>query len=559
MLFYRARLEGPAEVLDVSLSPVRPVPMVRIGGMGNGATRPAPDSGPGVGAVHVGGPALAGRVRVVLRYGPQQGPVRTHRGWLYTDLSPGRRLRLTGCQVEGGEVLLSLAPLPPGAGRERLRDRFRLPFHLTSWGVEAATRIRTEVFCIPTARPGVLVLRGRAAVVLETPAARLVRWIPFCRRVAVDLNADLDWRARAAAEGVEVRVGPGGEVEGWLYLTVDCRGEPGMAGAAWDRTGTREDAPAAVRKVDAAAKRVEATVVTDGLALVSGAVELDVAWADRAGRGRWTCREVPFSALLPVDGLCAGDRLEPAAQVERLARVGKGTDERAVLLMGVGVTALRTVHVQLGGVWYRAEQVVGEAATTVEVSEALFPQEEPARAPAAPSRMLEVETGLHGAWTALSARIRRAGGRATLEVWAEPYQEGRREGFHAPATARVELPGDADAPLGLVAVGRRAVVRSARRPWDGGLEIALPRGTPASDWHGLPRPVHGLVDVDVLSGGLLVLLRCEGRLFRLVLPAEADIPIGVTVAGTAVPGAGMDRLWGETLSGDLPKHIAGQR
>jgi len=114
VLFYRARLEGPAEVLDVSLSPVRPVPMVRIGGMGNGATRPAPDSGPGVGAVHVGGPALAGRVRVVLRYGPQEGPVRTHRGWLYTDLSPGRRLRLTGCQVEGGEVLLSLAPLPPG-------------------------------------------------------------------------------------------------------------------------------------------------------------------------------------------------------------------------------------------------------------------------------------------------------------------------------------------------------------------------------------------------------------------------------------------------------------
>ena len=160
MLFYRARLEGPAAVLDVSLSPVRPVRATQSRGAGAGPVAPT---------------GLQGRVRVALRYGPAAGPVRTHRGWLYTDLPPGRCLRVAGCQVDGGEVLLSLAPVPAGAGRERLRDRFRLPFHLTSWGVEAVTGVRTELFCIATVRPGTLVLRGRGLVVLETPSVRLVR------------------------------------------------------------------------------------------------------------------------------------------------------------------------------------------------------------------------------------------------------------------------------------------------------------------------------------------------------------------------------------------------
>lgn len=554
MLFYRARLDGPAEVLDVSLSPVRPA---RRAGAG-----------------------LQGRVRVVLRYGPAEGPVRTHRGWLYTDLPPGRRLRLAGCQVDGGEVLLSLAPVPAGAGHERLRDRFRLPFRLTSWGVEAVTGVRAELFCIPTVRPGALVLRGRAVVVLETPAARLVRAIPFCRRIAVELNAHLDWRARAAVEGVEVRVGPGGAVEGWLHVTVACRGEPGpalpvpWAAAASHATAGLQvadpsgvAAPAVVRKVDAAVKRLEAEVISDGLALVSGVVELDVAWADRFGRGRWTCREVPFSALLAIAGVCEGDRLEPVAQMERLVRAGKGADERAVLLVGIGLTALRAVHLQLGDDWYRTERVVGQAVATVELNEPLFARESPATlATRDPYRTLGLETGLQGPWTAFRARIRRTGDRAVLEVRVESYGGGSAEagehsalcgGGRAPAeglaepsagstpAVRLDLPGDQGGLLSLASVGPQAVIRAGQPPLDGGVEVGVPRGAVAADWHLLPGAVRWVVDAVPQPGEVACLVRCGDHLCRAALPAGGALPAALTVAGTVVPGAGLDRLWVE--------------
>jgi len=482
--------------------------------------------------------------------------------------------------VDGGEVLLSLAPVPAGAGRERLRDRFRLPFHLTSWGVEAVTGVRTELFCIATVRPGTLVLRGRGLVVLETPSVRLVRAIPFCRLVAVALNAHLEWRARAVVEGVEVRVGPGGAVEGWLHVAVDCRGEPrpvsslptadpggatsGVAGwrgpiaaATW-RPGS--DIPAAVRKVGAAVKRLEATVATDGLALVSGAVELDVAWADRSGRGRWTCREVPFSALLSIAGLCEGDRLEPVAQVERQTRVGKGVDERVFLLVGVGLTALRTVHLELGGAWYRAERVVGQAAVTVELNEPLFPREGPSPAERrSRSHVLELETGLPVPWVSLRARIRHTGSRAALEVRAEPYghdrgtaeqRGGLRGDRSAPDGVRLDLPGTPGALTSLAAVGARAVVRVGRPSQDGGMEVGLTCGTAAATWHRLPGPVRWIADAAPFPGGVACLVRVDGQLRRVTLPCEKSVlPAAVTVAGTAVPGAGLDRVWVETVNG----------
>ncbi|MBP2019333.1 hypothetical protein J2Z79_002760 [Symbiobacterium terraclitae] len=544
MLFYRARLDGPAEVLDVSLSPVRPA-------------RRAAGAPP---AVLGQADWLHGRVRVVLRYGPAEGPLRTHRGWLCTDLQPGRRLRLAGCQLDGGEVLLSLVPVPAGAGREHLRDRFRLPFHLNAWGVEAVTGVRAELFCIPTVRPGALALRGRGVVVLETPAARLVRAIPFCRRVAVELNAQLRWRARAAVEGVEVRVGPGGAVEGWLHVAVDCRGEPGPAGGAGPGMvdSSRIAAVAAVRRVDAAVKRLEAEVVGGGLALVSGGVELDVAWADRSGRGRWSSREVTFSALLPIAGLCEGDRLEPVAQVERLSRAGKGRDERAFVLVGVGLTALRAVHLELGGAWYRAERVVGQAVATVELNEPLFPRESrPAAAEREPDRRLELATGLQAPWTALRARIRRTGGRAALEVRVEPYGAGSARADEraepdgdrsASATMRVELPGDPGAVLSLAAVGAQAVIRAGRPLRDGGVEVALPQGTATAAWHPLPVPARWAVDVLPHPGGVTCLVRGDGGLRRVALPGAGGVPAAVTVAGTVVPGAALNRLWVEAVN-----------
>lgn len=537
MLFYRARLDRPAAALQVSLSPVRPASPAAAAGLG-------------------------GRVRVVARYGPASGPVGVHRGWLHTDLPPGRRLRLAGCQSDGDALLLSLGAVPMRAGRERLTDRFRLPFRLTAWGVEAVAGVRVELFCVPSVRPGVLLLRGRAVVVLETPADRLVRVVSFCRRLAVDLNLHLRWRARAAVEGLDVRVGPGGAVEGWLHVAVVCQGEPGRDDGGASGAALRD--PAAVRRVDAAVARLDAEVIRDGLALVSGAVELDVAWADRSGRGRWTSREVPFSALMEIPGLCEGDRLKPVAQVERVNRVGAGADEWAFLLLGVGLTALRPVHREIGGAWYRMAQVVGQAVATAEVDEPLFPRGEPP-APADPWREVRPDHGLAGPWTALQARIRRAGGRAVLEVRGEPYGAGGAGAAAAgsgPAAARLELPGGMDAQVSLAGLGAQAellVRRLAHGGPDGGVEVRLPRMAASGQWHALGEPARWVLDAVPCVGGLRCLVRKADGLSNIVLPvrqeacesaaADGGAPTAWTVAGTAVRGVGMDRLWVEVGEG----------
>ncbi|WP_043714102.1 hypothetical protein [Symbiobacterium thermophilum] len=531
MLFYRAPLDRPAAALHVTVSPVRTAVLPSL----------------------TEAPVLPGRVRVVVRYGPRTGPVGVHRGWLHTDLPPARRLRLAGCQQDDGGLLLSLATVPTRAGRESLTDRFRLPLHMTTWGIEAISGVRVELFCIPSVLPGRLVLRGRAAVAVETPAERLVRAVPFCRGRAVALNPHLSWRARAAVEGLDLRVAPGGLVEGWLHVAVACWGEPeeAMGGAA-----AAPADPVAVRRVDAAIARVEAEAVRDGLALVSGAVELDVAWADRSGRGRWTCRAVPFSALVPLAGLCEGDQLEPVAQVEQLSRVGAGASARATLLLGIGLTALRPVHREIGGAWYRMAQVVGQAVATVQLDEPLFPREERS-APTEPWRRVRLDLGQHGPWKALRARIRRTCGRSSLEVQGEPF--GAESG--AATGVRLELPGGADAQVSLAAVGPQAELR-VRRPARGGVEVPLPRGTGRGGWHLLAGPARWVVDASPCADGLRCLVRDAGGLRHVVLVAEREaggeaaedghgqgaggnLPAAWTVAGTAVRGLGMDRVWAE--------------
>ena len=552
MLFYRARLDRPAAALSVSLSPVRPAPAASPAGLG-------------------------GLVRVVVRHGAPSGPVGVHRGRLHTDLPPGRRLRLAGCQADGETLLLSLATVPARAGRERLADRFRLPFRLTAWGVEAVTGARVELFCIPSVQPGFLLLRGRAVLALETPSARLVRAVSFCRRLAVDLNPSLTWRARAAVEGLDLRVGPGGRVEGWLHVAAVCRGEPGAPGGRTDPAAgayasgrdasrvppagsARLAEPAAVRRVDAAVARLKAEVVCDGLALISGLVALDVAWADRSGRGRWTCREVPFSALMEIAGLCVGDGLEPVAQVERLTRVGSGADARAAMLLGVGLTALRTVHREIGGAWYRMAQVVGQAVATVELDELLFPRED-APGPAEPWRRVRVDVGMAGAgmadpglWTAMRVRSRRAGGRAALEVCGEPYGAGSGASLRSARSAvRVELPGGADVLIGLAAVGMQAELR-VWRTLPGGVEVPLSPTAAAGRWHALQEPVRWVLDAAPCLRGLRCLVRGADGLRHVTLPVpghgrDSGVPAALTVAGTAVRGVGTDRLWVETGGG----------
>jgi len=212
------------------------------------------------------------------------------------------------------------------------------------------------------------------------------------------------------------------------------------------------------------------------------------------------------------------------------------------------------VHREIGGAWYRMAQVVGQAVATVQLDEPLFPREEPP-APAEPWRRVHLNLGLVGPWTALRARLRRTAGRAALELRGEPFGGGD------PAAARLELPGGPGDLVSLAAAGPQ-VELWARRPADGGVEVSLPRGTGRGGWHLLAKPARWVVDASPSAGGLRCLLRDGDGLRHVVLVAEREaggeaaedghgqgaggnLPAAWTVAGTAVRGLGMDRVWAE--------------
>ncbi|MFZ5818026.1 MAG: hypothetical protein ACOY93_22470 [Bacillota bacterium] len=339
MLLYRARVEGPiAQVVSLAAGPVR--------------CRPGLGTGPGT-------------ARITLRYARSPGgEVRCHRGWLHTSLPAGTRLEGVGCQVDGAELLLSLRPVRPvRAGAERLEERFGLPFHLPGRGEGALEGCRTRLRLSCRPREGALLITGRLTIRGEGPGGPLRLDLPFARLVAAGANRGLRWTAAGELLQLTCRREPGGLLAGEAVLALTCLGRP-EAGAPADA--------AAVREVSATAGELSASFLQDGRALVEGRVALEAAWSDRSGRGRWTGREVPFSAVLSLPGLCRGDRLEPVARVERISRAGEGEGARAVLLLGVGLTALRTVHLPLEGDWYRVERVVGQAVTSLTLDRPLF-------------------------------------------------------------------------------------------------------------------------------------------------------------------------------------------
>ncbi|WP_374712148.1 hypothetical protein, partial [Symbiobacterium terraclitae] len=80
------------------------------------------------------------------------------------------------------------------------------------------------------------------------------------------------------------------------------------------------------------------------------------------------------------------------------------------------------------------------------------------------------------------------------------------------------------------------------------VEVALPQGTATAAWHPLPVPARWAVDVLPHPGGVTCLVRGDGGLRRVALPGAVGVPAAVTVAGTVVPGAALNRLWVEAVN-----------
>jgi hypothetical protein len=310
-----------------------------------------------------GSGALPGRFRVTVRYAGPDGLVRTHRGQVAARVPDGAVLAVAGVQVAGSEVLITFRPAPAVARASRglaVSDRFRVPIRLQAWGVTALTGAEVAVRASCRARDDALLLRGTATVALKTPAASFPLRIPFCRLVAGDTGEGLCWEARAGVSGLHLRVGSGGLITGELVVAARCEGRPR------EPSGPPASEPVRnIREIGCRVAGVAGEHAGAGHAVVRGTAELDIYWVAEAGRSRWTGRSVPFSALLELEGLREGDRLDAWCRVERLAQHGPIERPVASLVLGVGVTALRPANVVLDGVPYRLEQVRGAAATTL--------------------------------------------------------------------------------------------------------------------------------------------------------------------------------------------------
>lgn len=511
MLFYRARLEGAiAAVVSLTAGPVRWRP-----GLGGGE----------------------GRARVTLRYAlAPTGEVRLHRGWLYTHLPAGTRLRVAGYQADGPELLLSLRPMRPARGEpERVDDRFRLPFHLQSWGLSVLRAVSARLSLACRARQGAMLLRGRLRLVVEGPAGTLAVAIPFCRLLAVAACEELDWRARGGVVVLACRVEPGGAVVGEAVLAVSCQGRTPAAAAP-----SAPPEVAVVRELTGHVATVSAEHAGEGRALVRGALELDVAWADGSGRSRWTGRETPFGALLAIPGLQEGDRLEPVAEIDRLSRVGRGAQSRAAALVAVGVTALRSVHLPLEGQWYRVEQVMGQAIATLPVVAELF--DRPCPAPPRPACSVATADlprafGSHG-WQQLRLELKPGmtvgeGWRSALSL-AGVTAAGERSRATIPLGAPLE--GGAEAPLiGLDQVGPGGVrVRACSTPATRGARPGAASAGEIGRTHAvidLPGPLAWIPGLDLSAGPawearVLARLRSAHRLLAADIEPPLDEPAG---------------------------------
>lgn len=535
VLFYRARMDGAiAAVVGLTAGPVRWQP-----GLGG----------------------REGRCRITLRYAVSpDGAVRVHRGWLHVGLPAGTRLRMTGYQVDGPDLLISLRPIRPApAAPERLEDRFQLPFGMVSWGLRAIRGVSARLRLSGHVGRDFLCLHGRLRLVLETAQGERRLVIPFCRLLPAAPSEGLHWRVRGGLVDLTCRVEPGGSLVGEAVLAVTWQGRP-PAGPP----PAPPLAVAVVRELSSQMGRVTAEHLGEGQVLLRGTVELDIAWADQAGRGRWTGLEAPFSALLAIPGLLESDRLEPVARVDRLSRVGAGAGSRAALLVAVGVTALRTVHLDLNGQWYRVEQVVGQAVSSLSVDQPLFappapaPQEESCRAVAVP---LPEAPGT--GWRQIRLQLKRpvaVGGewRSALGLAAIPA-----DGPDEPGEVRLSRPLSGPLPAGaapllaldgLGSAGAR--VRALALPQAGSAGLGggqAAAGEPSQVDLELPAPLRAMPRL-LLQGGpawearLLVGLQGGLCLLAADLPAPAGGglaaggPLAATAYGTGHRGEGAERI-----------------
>jgi hypothetical protein len=314
-------------------------------------------------------------LRVTIRYVLLGGRVVVHRGRIYVPGAPRRAVvRVAGYQISGGELFLTLVYAPPVIEEIKedlvLADHFALPFALQAWGVECIALATCSVSVVCRGWGRTLSIAGAATLNLRAPAQMHQLRIPFCRSIPLTQELHHVWHVRTTTTTSEA-VEPGGRIVGTVTIAIRCVGRPLRVAA--DVAGYLDRSEVArVREVLATVARVTAAQAGEGEALVQGALDLDIYWADRDGQSRWTGRSVPFAGVLAVPGQGLDDRLEVQAQVLSLSLSPGLAPDRAApvgaqILLAVTVTALRTANVLLDGLCYRLQRVVGQACTTLEV------------------------------------------------------------------------------------------------------------------------------------------------------------------------------------------------
>lgn len=339
----------------------------------------------------LGGELPSRAFRIIIRYALEDGRVLAHRGLLRTALPPDQRLRVAAWQVDGAQVMVTLAP-PERARQRRSRrcvtDAFRLPLSFQAWGVTSLKEAAVHLHASACGQGGALQVCGTVTVLLHTPATVLRIRRPFARLLTMPEAEGLAWQVDGGASRLQLRVHPGGRITGEVELAVYYEGRPPGAPSGVESGGILQ-----VRDLQAAVKDVRAEALSAGFVLVQGTVALDVYWVDRGHRSRWTGRDVPFSGVARLGCMEASDqpgvlepgsllgvieagdrmgaseargRLEAVAQVTRIQPLPRQGLDWVAMLIRASVTQLRTSDVKLGQRCYRLEEVVGQGAVTVE-------------------------------------------------------------------------------------------------------------------------------------------------------------------------------------------------
>jgi hypothetical protein len=315
--------------------------------------------------------------QVTVRYAAPDGRVLTHRGQIHAVVPLDATLVVAGWQVDETEALIALRPARHGRHTGRglaVADQFWLPVGLWAWGVTAIRGVETHLSLrafrgAPAggeSRTGAgstwLTVAGVLRLLLHTGGTVLRLWVPFVRMVTAEVEGGLHWQALGGVTGLRLSVGEGGQISGEVTLTLRVLGRAEPNGASPPADAPIR--PSVVREVAGRIAAVQAAYAGPGAAVVNGEAELDLYWADQAGRSRWTGRTGSFSALLELPGLAEADLLEAQARLAQLSWTGQGPSGMHGLV-AVSVTALRPAELEMGAVRYRLERVLGTATATL--------------------------------------------------------------------------------------------------------------------------------------------------------------------------------------------------